>query len=194
MRQPDLRALGAQAGGRVGYGSAAQGILCVPKTTSLSGDQTLRRLPLLRLDRILSHMSLHVQGASYAGACCVANRAANCRTKEQRMSTLYVGVDIAQAPFESEAIDATKRARWHRAYPNTQEGYAKLWRSISAGHAQRVQVCMEATCAGTPRPAGARAAHGWHHDDAAAGAQPGGNGGASVDGGLREAHATGIDE
>jgi len=58
---------------------------------------------------------------------------------------VYVGVDIAQATFETEAIDATKCVRWHRAYPNTPEGYAQLWRTISAGHAECVQVCMEAT-------------------------------------------------
>lgn len=72
--QAGLRALGAQAGGRVGYGSAVQATLCVPKTSSLSGDQILHRLPPLRLDRSLGRLSLHSQGKPGTGACCASNR------------------------------------------------------------------------------------------------------------------------
>jgi len=61
------------------------------------------------------------------------------------MSTLYVGVDIAKKKFATEVIDETRRVLWQRSYPNTEKGYAQLWRKLSARKAARVQVCMEAT-------------------------------------------------
>lgn len=61
------------------------------------------------------------------------------------MSTIYIGVDIAKHTFEAEAIDATKRVLWRRAYPNQEAGYARLWRDITRTHAGHVHVCMEAT-------------------------------------------------